>query len=214
MSAESQIQEARAPLSADSLAPQPACSLPEGETTQSGGAPAASDGPPPSVWWACEHSGSTPASAHVLRPAPLQSCPLWSGPPTPAGLLLAQPALGSRRGSTPVPRAPVWSHQGHPPLGVGAGRGKCSRSLELRWGWGAGNIKCGGSDGLSKARPSTGLTCPPKLKPKATAASWSTGGRFQREVVGIKVPNQSEGGEGVHLRTTPSSGRPFRNHLV
>lgn len=127
MSAESQIQEARAPLSAASLTPQPACSLPEGETTQSGGVPAASDGPPPSVWRACEHSGSTPASAHVLRPAPLQSRPLWSGPPRPAGLLLAQLELGSRRDSIPCSQGICLESSGAP-LGVRAGRGKCSLS--------------------------------------------------------------------------------------
>lgn len=40
---------------------------------------------------------------------------------------------------------------------------------------------------------------PLHLNPKDTAASWGTGGRFRTVVVGIKVPNQSPGGErGLH----------------
>lgn len=38
-------------------------------------------------------------------------------------------------------------------------------------------------------------SAPLHLNPKDTAASWSTGGKFRTVVVGIKVPNQSPGGE-------------------
>lgn len=63
------------------------------------------------------------------------------------------------------------------------------------------SIRCQCSEGLLKARPSPGPEYPLHLNLKANAASWGTGGRLEREVIGIKVSSQSPRGEGVYLRT-------------